>query len=230
MEKFVREIKFEGINEEIIETLKELGYSIFEYLDDFFNENDFELVIKTQTYKPHKVACEVGYNDADTSENICDALRSLYECNYADDDYLLFDLYISYNNELELVKTLDVKDYTSLTIVNGDGVETDVFNDDFVNAVVKKIDESLNNHNLQETALYKSIFKNEEDTKDDNKYNLLIDKVLKSVKHFMYSETGKSFVIDGSHNYISCYLFYKVPSIRDYYVDDICDVLELKDR
>lgn len=230
MEKFARCIELEGINERIEETLKGLGYSNVEYLDDFCNENDFELVIKTLSYKPHEVACEVGYNDADTSENICDALQFLYECNYADDDYLLFDLYISCNNELEFIETLDIKDYTSLTIVNGYGIETEVSDADFVDAVVYKIDESLNNHNLQETALYKSIFKSEEDTENEDKYNLLVDKVLKSVKHFMYSDSKQMFNVDCNHHYISCYLFYKVPSIKDYYIDDICDVLEWRDR
>lgn len=231
MEKFARNINFEGINERIEETLKELGYLNIEYLDDFCNENDFDLVVKTQNYKPHEETCEVGYNDAETSENICDALQSLYECNYADDDYLLFDLYISnFNNELELIETLNIKDYTSLTIVNAYGIETDVYDNDFIDAVVKKIDESLNNHNLQDTELYKSIFKDEEDTRDNDKYNLLVDKVFKSVKHFMYSGSGKTFDVDCSHHYVSCYLFYKVPLLKDYYIDDICDVLELKDR
>lgn len=220
MNKFVREIKFEGINERIEETLKELGYPIV-----------FELVVKTQTYKPHEEACDVGYNDAETSENICDALRFLYDCNYVDDDTLLYDLYISYdNNELDFIETLDIKDYASLTIVNEHGVETEVYDADFVDAVVEKIEESLNNHNLQETALYKSIFKSVEDAEDDNKYDLLVDKVLKSVKHYMYSGSSKTFDVDCSHHYTSCYLFYKVPSIKDYYIDDICDVLEYKDR
>lgn len=230
MEKFTREIIFEGINERIKETLKELGYSNIKYLDDFCDKNNFELIVKTISYKPHDVACEVGYNDDDTSANICDALRFLYDCNYADDDYLLFDLYISYNNELEFIETLDIKDYTSLTIVNSHGIETEVSDTDFVDAVVEKIDESLNNHNLQETTLYKSIFKSAEDTEDDDKYNLLVNEVLKSVKHFMYNGSGQAFDVDCSHHYISCYLFYKIPSIRDYYVDDICDVLEFKDR
>ena len=230
MEKFVKDVVFEGINERIQETLEELGYLNIEYLDDFCSENDFELIVKTLGYKPHEVACEVGYNDADTSENITDALLYLYQCNYADDNYLLFDLYISCNDELEIVETLDIKDYKGLTIVNEHGTETDVYNGDFVDAVVEKIDESLNNHNLQETALYKSIFKNEEDTEDDVKYDLLIDKVLKSVKHFMYSESGQTFDVNASHHYVSCYLFYEVPTIKDYYIDDICDVLEYKDR
>lgn len=230
MEKFTRDIVFEGINERIKETLEELGYSNIEYLDDYFSENDFELIVKTLDYKPHEVACEVGYNDADTSENITDALLYLYQCNNADDDYLLFDLYISNNSELTLVETLDIKDYTSLTIVNEHGTETDVYDSDFVDAVVEKVDESLNNHNLQETALYKSIFKNEEDTEDNDKYNLLVDKVLKSVKHFMYSESGQAFDVNARHHYVSCYLFYEIPSIKDYYIDDICDVLEYKDR
>lgn len=231
MEKFARNINFEGINERIEETLKELGYLNIKYLDDFCNENDFDLVVKTQNYKPHEETCEVGYNDAETSENICDALQSLYECNYADDDYLLFDLYISnFNNELELIETLNIKDYTSLTIVNDHGIEIDVYDNDFIDAVVKKIDESLNNHNLQDTELYKSIFKDEENTRDNDKYNLLVDKVFKSVKHFMYSRSGKTFDVDCSHHYVSCYLFYKVSSLKDYYINDICDVLELKDR
>lgn len=230
MEKFTREITFEGINEEIKETLEELGYCNINYIDDFCNENNFELIIKTQNYKPHEVACEVGYNDEDTSENICDALLDLYNCNYTDDNDLIYDIYIDNENNQTFVKTLDIKDYTSLTIVNEHSVETEVSDTDFVDAVVEKIDESLNNHNLQETALYKSIFKNVEDTEDDDKYNLLIDKVLKSVKHFMYNRSGQAFDVDCSHHYISCYLFYKIPSIRDCYVDDICDVLEFKDR
>ena len=228
MEKFVKDVVFEGINGRIKETLEELGYLNIEYLDDFCSE--FELIVKTLGYKPYEVACEVGYNDADTSKNITDALLYLYQCNYADDDWLLFDLYISCNDELELVETLDIKDYTSLTIVNEHGIETDVYDSDFVDAVVEKIDESLNNNNLQKTTLYKSIFKNEEDTEDNDKYNLLVDKVLKSVKHFMYSESNQTFDVDASHHYISCYLFYEIPSIKDYYIDDICDVLVMEDR
>lgn len=232
MERFTREITFEGINEEIKETLEELGYSNIDYIADFCNENNFELVVKTQTYKSHEENCEVGWNDAETSENISNALLDLYNCNYTDDNDLIYDIYIDIDNgnNQTFVKTLDIKDYTSLTIVNTHGVETNVYDGDFVDAVVEKIDESLNNHNLQETTLYKSIFKNVEDTEDNNKYNLLIDKVLKSVKHFMYNGSGQTFDVNCNRHYISCYLFYKIPSIRDCYIDDICDVLELKDR
>ena len=46
----------------------------------------------------------------------------------------------------------------------------------------------------------------------------------------MYSESNQTFDVDASHHYISCYLFYEVPTIKDYYIDDICDVLEYKDR
>ena len=229
MEKFTRELTFEGINDEIKETLEELGYSNIEYLDDFCNENDFELIIKTQTYKPHSENCLVGWDDTETSENICEALLYLYDCNYTDDTDLIYDIYIDDGNERIFVKTLEIKDYTGLVIVNEHGVEIDPYGNDFVDAIIRKVDESLNNGKLQTTTLYKSIFKTQEDLDDDERYNtnynLLIDKVIKSVKNYMLEDNERRFDVDISEHYISCYLFYEVPTIRDYYSDDISDVL-----
>lgn len=233
MKKFTRELTFEGINDEIKETLEELGYSNIEYLDDFCNENDFELIIKTQTYKPHAENCLVGWNDAETSENIRDALLSLYDCNYTDDNDLIYDIYIDNGNEKIFVKTLEVKDYTDLVIVDKHGIEVDPYGNEFVDAIVKKVNESLNNGNLQDTTLYKSIFKTQEDIDNDKKYNIkynyLIDRVIKSVKNYMLEDAGRRFDADIDKHFISCYLFYEVPTIRDYYSDDISDVLSCED-
>lgn len=233
MKKFTREIIFEGINEEINETLVELGYTDIEYLEDFCNENDFELIVKTKGYKTHKNNCLVGWNDADTSENICDALLSLYDCNYTDDNDLIYDIYINNGNEQTFVKTLEIKDYTSLVIVDEYGIEVNPYENDFVDAIVKKVDESLNNGNLQDTMLYKSIFKTQEDVNDDKKYNTnynyLINNIVKSVKKYMLSDTERRFDVDISKHFMSCYLFYEVPTIKDYYIDDIKDVLSYED-
>lgn len=233
MEKFTRDIIFEGINEEIRETLEELGYANIEYLEDFCNENDFELIIKTNSYKPHEENCLVGWNDEETSQNICDSLCFLYNCNYTNDNDLIYDIYIDDGNEQTFVKTLEIKDYTSLVIVNEHGVEVNPYGNDFTDAIIKKVDESLNNGNLQTTALYKSIFKTQEDIENDEKYNInynyLIDRIIKSVKNYMLEDTERRFDVDVSVHYMSCYLFYEVPSIRDYYIDDIKDVLSYKD-
>lgn len=235
MEKFTREITFEGINKEIEETLNELGYVDIEYLEDFCNENNLELIVETQGYRKYKESCLVGWNDAETSENICDALLSLYDCNYTDDNDLIYDIYIDNGNEKTFVKTLEIKDYTDLTIVDEHGIEVDPYGNDFIDAIVKKVDESLNNGNLQDTTLYKSIFKTQEDIdeKYNTNYNYLIDKVVKSVKNYMLADTERRFDIDVSNHFASCYLFYKVPTFRDYYsnyyVDDIKDVLSHED-
>ena len=233
MEKFTREITFEGINNEIKEALEELGYSNIEYLEDFCNENDFELIIKTQSYKPHEENCSVGWDDEETSQNICDSLCFLYNCNYTNDNNLFYDIYIDDGNERIFVKTLEIKDYTGLVIVNEHGVEIDPYGNDFVDAIIRKVDESLNNGNLQITTLYKSIFKTQEDLDDDERfntnYNYLIDRTIKSVKNYMLEDTGRRFDADIDKHFISCYLFYEVPTIRDYYSDDISDVLSCED-
>ena len=232
MEKFTREIIFEGINNEIKETLEELGYTNIEYLDDFCSENDFELIIKTQSYKVHEETCLVGWNDAETSENICDALLMLYDCNYTDDNDLIYDIFIN-GNEQTFVKTLEVKDYTDLVIVDEHGIKTDPYGNEFIDAIIKKVDESLNNGNLQTTTLYKSIFKTQEDLDDDEKfntnYNYLIDRAIKSVKNYMLEDTERRFDADINKHFMSCYLFYAVPSVKDYYCDDISDILSYKD-
>lgn len=231
MKKFTREIIFEGINEEIKETLEELGYTNIEYLEDFCSENDFELTIRTQSFKPHEETCLISWNDAETSENICDALLSLYDCNYTDDNDI-YDIYIDNGNKT-FVKTLEIKDYTSLVIVNEHGIETNLYENEFIDAIVKKVDESLNNGNLQDTTLYKSIFKTQEDIDDDEKYNInynyLIDRIIKSVKNYMLEDAGRRFDTDVEH-YMSCYLFYEVPTTKDYYSDDISDILSYEDR
>ena len=233
MLKFTREIKFEEINNEIKETLIELGYTNIEYLEDFCTENDFELVIKTQEYKPHSESCEVGWDDAETSENICDALFSLYDCNYTDDNDLIYDIYIDNGNEQTFVKTLEIKDYTDLVIINEHGVEIDPYGNEFINVVVKKVDESLTNRNLQDTTLYKSIFKTQVDIENDEKYNTyynyLIERGIKRVKNYMLEDTERRFDADVSTHFMSCYLFYEVPTIRDCYINDIRDVLSYED-
>lgn len=230
MEKFVREITFEGINDEIKETLNELGYTNIEYLEDFCDENDFDLVVKTQSYKPHEESCQIGWDDAETSENICESLLFLYNCGHTDDDYLIYDIYIDDGNERTFVKTLDIKDYTDLVIVDGKGIEINHCEKDFADAIIRKVDESLNNGNLQTTVLYKSIFKTQEDIDDDKRYNYLIDRIIKNVKKYMLADTGRRFDADIDKHFMSCYLFYEVPTIRDYYIDDISDVLSCADR
>lgn len=233
MEKFIRDITFEGINDVIKETLEKLGYANIEYLEEFCNENDFELIIKTQSYKSHEVNCLIGWDDAETSENICDALLSLYDCNYTDDTDLIYDIYIDNGNEKTFVETLEIKDYTSLVIVNEHGIETNLYGNDFIDTIVKKVDESLNNGILQTTTLYKSIFKTQEDVENDEKYNTnynyLIDRIIKSVRKYMLEDTGRHFDADVSKHFISCYLFYAVPNIKDYYINDISDVLSCED-
>lgn len=229
MEKFTREITFEGINDEIKETLTELGYTNIEYLEDFCNENNFELIIKTQSYKPHEESCQVGWDDEETSANICDSLLYLYNCHYTNDNWLIYDIYIDNGNEQTFVKTLEVKDYTSLVIVNKHGIEVNPYGAEFVNAIVKKVDESLNNGNLQTTKLYKSIFKTQKDIENDEKYNYLIDRVIKSVKNYMLADTERRFDVDAGEHFTSCYFFYEVPTIKDYYIDDIIDVLNCED-
>ena len=233
MKKFTREIKFKGINEEIKETLEALGYTNIEYLEDFCQENNFELIVKTQSYKPHKENCLVGWDDEETSENICDALWNLYNCNYTDDNELIYDIYIDNGNERTFIKTLEIKDYTGIVIVDEHGIETSPYESDFVDAIVKKVDESLNNGNLQTTTLYKSIFKTQEDIEDDERYNTnynyLIDRVIESVKNYMLEDTERRFDVDVSTHFMSCYLFYEVPGIRDYCIDDISDVLSYGD-
>jgi hypothetical protein len=91
----------------------------------------------------------------------------------------------------------------------------------------------LNNGNLQTTTLYKSIFKTQEDIEDDEKYNTnynyLIDRVIESVKNYMLEDTERRFDVDVSEHFMSCYLFYEVPCIRDYCIDDITDVLSYED-
>ena len=233
MLKFTREIKFEEINNEIKETLIELGYTNIEYLEDFCSENNLELIVKTQSYKPQEESCLVGWNDAETSENICDALLSLYDCNYTDDNDLIYDIYINNGNEQTFVKTLEIKDYTDLVIINEHGVEIDPYGNEFINVVVKKVDESLNDGNLQNTTLYKSIFKTQEDIENDEKYNAnynyLIDRVIKSVKNYMLEDTERRFDANVSKHFMSCYLFYEVPTIIDYCIGDIRDVLSYED-
>ena len=233
MEKFTREITFEEINDEIKETLEDLGYSNIEYLEDFCNENDFELVVKTQEYKPHEESCEVGWNDVETSKNICDALLSLYDCNYTDDNDLIYDIYIDNGNEQVFVKTLEIKNYVELVIVDEHGIETNLYGNEFVDAIIKKVDESWNNGNLQTTTLYKSIFKTQEDIEDDEKfstnYNYLIDRAIKSVKNYMLETNERRFDADIDKHFMSCYLFYEVPTIRDYLSCDISDVLSYED-
>jgi len=233
MKKFTREIEFKGINEEIKETLEALGYTNIEYLEDFCQENNFELIVKTQSYKPHEESCLVGWDDEETSENICESLLFLYEYNYTDDNDLIYDIYIDNGNERTFVKTLEIKDYTGIVIVDEHGIETSPYESDFVDAIVKKVDESLNNGNLQTTTLYKSIFKTQEDIEDDEKYNTnynyLIDRVIESVKNYMLEDTERRFDADVSEHYMSCYLFYEVPGIRDYCIDDISDVLSYGD-
>ena len=233
MEKFTREITFEGINEEIKEALEGLGYTNIEYLEDFCLKNSFELIVKTQSYKPHEESCLVGWNDEETSENICDALWNLYNCNYTDDNDLIYDIYIDNGNERTFVKTLEIKDYTGIVIVDEHGIETSPYESDFVDAIVKKVDESLNNGNLQTTTLYKSIFKTQEDIENDERYNTnynyLIDRVIESVKNYMLEYTERRFDVNVSKHFISCYLFYEVPGVRDYCIDDISDVLSYGD-
>lgn len=234
MEKFRKDVVFEGINENIKETIKEQMnvLSDIDFLDDYCDKHDIQLLLEVDNY--NKTYCFIGYNDAETSEKICDALLDLYEVGKIyDEKNHTINIKLLAGDIIYQVCMLELKDYTELTIVDKKGNETDIYDSDFIENVVNAIDLSLYNGNLQHTTIYKDTFPNGDDIDDEeynDRYNKLIDRILTSVKHYMYSDTERRFDVDYSTHYQSCYFFFEVPSIRDYYMDDICDVLDYKNR
>jgi hypothetical protein len=237
MKKLTKEVVFEGINQNIREAIgtEEARKELF--LDDFCEENNIELFLQIGDHYTNE--CEVGYSDDETSENICDAILELYlNTSLIDEEIYENPISISLvidDNNCVPVCVLDLKDYTSLTIVDKYGNETDVYDNDFSECVISAVDISLNNNNLQHTKIYKDIFGNEntEDMDDDKyneKYNDLINNVLESVKKYMLCGSGQRFDFSPSQHFVSGYFAYSIPEITDQYNDDICDVLYHADR
>lgn len=234
MEKFRKDIVFEGINENIKETIKEQMnvLSDIDFLDDYCDEHDIQLLLEVDNYD--KTSCFIGYDDEETSEKICDELLFLYETGKIyDEGNHTIDVKLLAKNMIYPVCVLELKDYVCLTIVDKKGNEINTTDSDFVESVVDAIDLSLYNGNLQHSKIYKEIFPNGDgmdDAEYNDRYNKLIDRILTSVKHYMYSDTEQRFDVDYATHYQSCYFFYEVPNIKDCYIDDICDVLDYKDK
>ena len=241
MKKLTKEITFEGINEQIREVMieqlqmEEAKEELF--LDDLCKKNNIRLLL--QIGYNYENECEVGYDDEETSENICDAILEMYENTSLIDEEIYenpisISLTVDDNSDFP-VGVLDLKEYVSLTIVDKYGIETDVNDNDFSACVISAVDTSLNNNNLQHTKIYKDIFgdKNTEDMDDDeynDKYNELINNILESVKKYMLCESGQRFDFGPSQRFVSGYFAFSIPEITDSYKDDICDVLYYKDR
>lgn len=241
MKKITKEITFEGINQQIRETMtEELGIEEAKeelFLDDLCEKNDIRLLL--QIGYSYKNECEVGYDDDDTSENICDAILEMYENTSLIDEEIYenpisISLVVDDNSDFP-VGVLDLKEYVELTIVDKYGIETDVNDNDFSECVISAVDTSLNNNNLQHTKIYKDIFgdENTENMDDDeynDKYNDLINNILESVKKYMLCESGQRFDFGPSKRFVSGYFAFSIPEITDAYNDDICDVLYYEDR
>ena len=243
MKKLTKEITFEGINEQIRETMidqlqmEEAKEELF--LDDLCERNDIRLLLQLGYHYENE--CKIGYNDDVTSENICNAILEMYEDTSLIDEEIYenpISISLTFDNNSDFpVGVLDLKEYVSLTIVDKYGIETDIYNDndDFSICVINAVDTSLNNNNLQYTKIYKDIFgdENTEDMDDDeynDKYNALINNVLESVKKYMLCESGQRFDFGPSQRFVSGYFAFSIPEITDSYNGDICDVLYYKDR
>jgi hypothetical protein len=240
MRKITKEITFEGINQQIREAIIEqlqIKEAKNEFLDDLCEENNIRLFL--QIGDCYENECIVGYDDDETSENICDAILEMYENTSLIDEEIYenpisIDLIDDYGDCCP-VCILDLKEYTSLTIVDKYGDETNINDDDFLDCIVSAVDISLNNNNLQHTKIYKDIFgdENTEDMNDDeynNKYNDLISNILKSVKKYMLCESGQQFNFRPTKRFVSGYFAFSIPDVRDAYNEDICDVLYYEDR
>jgi hypothetical protein len=240
MRRITKEITFEGINEQIREAIVEkLGIKEAKeelFLDDLCEKNNISLLLKIGDHYVNE--CEVGYDDDDTSENICDAILELYENTLLIDKEIYenpISISLAFDNNYYAVCVLDLKEYTKLTIVDKYGIETDVYDNDFSECVISAVDTSLNNNNLQHTKIYKDIFRNEntEDMDDgeyNDKYNDLINNILESVKKYMLCESGQRFDFGPSKRFVSGYFAFSIPDVRDAYNEDICDVLYYEDR
>lgn len=240
MRTLTKEITFEGINYQIRETMidqLQIEETKKEFLDDLCAKNNIRLLLRFGCR--YKNECEVGYNDDETSENICDAIREIYANTSLTDEEIYenpisISLIFDYDSEFP-VGVLDLKEYVKLTIVDKYGIERDTNNYDFSECVISAVDTSLNNNNLQYTKIYKDIFgdENTEDMDDDeynDKYNDLISNILMSVEKYMLCESGQRFDFGPSKRFVSGYFAFSIPKITDPYRDDICDVLYYEDR
>lgn len=234
MKKFRKDVVFEGINENIIDAIKENmnALSDINFLDDYCDEHDIQLLLEIDNYD--KASCLVGYDDNETSEYICDALLDLYEAGKIfDEPNHIIDVKLLAGDMVYPVCMLELKDYVDLTIVDKLGNEIDTTSSDFIECVANAVDLSMYNENFQHTQIYKNTFPNGDDISDEeynDRYGKMIDKVLKSVKTYLLSDIGQRFDIDYATHFASCYFFYKVPTFKDAYIDDICDVLSFEDR
>lgn len=240
MRKLTKEITFKGINEQIRKTMIEkLGIEEAKeelFLDDLCEKNDIELLL--QIGGRHNNECEIGYNDDDTSENICDAILYLYENIFLTDEEIYenpISISLVFNKNYYPVCVLDLKEYVKLTIVDKFGNETDVNDNDLYECIVSAVDTSLNNNNLQHTKIYKDIFGDEDteymdDGEYNDKYNDLINNVLESFKKYMLCESGQQFNFRPTKRFVSGYFAFSIPDVKDAYNEDICDVLYYEDR
>jgi hypothetical protein len=240
MRKLTKEITFEGINEQIREAMIEkLGIEEAKeelFLDDICEKNDIRLLL--QIGDRYKNECEIGYNDDETSENICNAILEMYVNTLLIDEEIYenpISISLVFDNNYYPVCVLDLKEYVELTIVDKFGNETDVTDNDLCECIVCAVDTSLNNNNLQHTKIYKDIFgsENTEDMDDDEynkKYIDLIDNVLKSVKKYMLFASGQRFDFRPTKRFVSGYFAFSIPDVKDAYNEDICDVLYYEDR
>jgi hypothetical protein len=240
MRKLTKEITFEGINEQIREAMVEkLGIEEAKeelFLDDLCEKNDIRLLLKIGDRYVNE--CEIGYNDDDTSENICDAILEMYVNTLLIDEEIYenpISISLVFDNNYYTVGVLDLKEYVELTIVDKFGNETDVNDNDLYECIVSAVDTSLNNNNLQHTKIYKDIFKDEDaeymdDDEYNDKYNDLINKVVESFKKYMLCDSGQQFNFRPTKRFVSGYFAFSIPDVRDAYNEDICDVLYYEDR
>jgi hypothetical protein len=240
MRKLTKEITFKGINEQIREAMAEQlqmeGAKEELFIDDICEENDIRLFL--QFGHCYENECRVEYNDVQTSENICNAILEIYESTLLiDKDIYENPILISliFKNNHYHVCALNLNEYTDLTIIDKYGIETDINDNDFSECVINSIGVSLDNNNLQQTKIYQDVFKNKniDDMDDDeynDKYNVLIDNIFKSVKKYMLCESGQRFDFGPSKRFVSGYFAFSIPDVRDAYNEDICDVLYYEDR
>ena len=239
MRKLTKEITFNGINKQIRQVINEkLGMPEVmhkHFLNNFCTNNDINIFLKSGFN--HEIDCEVGYDDDATSENICDALLELFERGEIDDDEIYAEITVELEtgNSFYSVGKLNLREYTELTIVDKYGIEVDISEKDFSDCVFYAINNSLNNNSLQSTKIYKSIFgtedtENMDDEEYNEKFNRLVEEVLKSVKKYMLSESGNTFNYSQSQHFSSGYFFLNIPEKTDPYTEDICDVMYCEDK
>lgn len=233
MEKFRKDVVFEEINNEIRDVITEKwGRKDILFLDDFCENNAIELLIEVDR---NKEVSSVGYDDDETSENICDALLNMYEANKIyDEPNHVITISILHYDDVYFVCNLELKDYCELTLVDKLGNEINTDDRDFIECICDAVDLSIYNGNFQHTKIYKDAFPNGNDDISDEEYNdrysKMVDAVLKSVKEYLMNDAGNRFDVDYSTHFVSSYFFYEVPALKDIYIDDIYDVLDYKDR